>query len=70
MRRAWAFGSVAVGAVLVGYAAASFLFELGGEDVSDALGGPALILGVFLAESLLSLRRLQALEEVRDRGKS
>lgn len=71
MRRVWAFGSVAVGAVLVGYAAASFLFELGGEDVSEALGGLTLILGVFLlAEGLLSLRRLHALDEARSREKS
>ena len=65
MRRAWAFGSVAVGAALVAYATASFLLELGGEDVSDALGGLALILGAFLlAEGLLSLWRLRALDEL------
>ncbi|MGQ0797660.1 MAG: hypothetical protein ACT4OI_07350 [Methanobacteriota archaeon] len=62
MRRTWALGSAAVGSALVGYAAASFLLDLGGEDVSEALGGLALILGVFLlAEGLLSLRRLSAL---------
>jgi len=71
MRRAWAFGSVGVGAALVAYATASFLLELGGEDVSEALGGLALILGVFLlAEGLLTLRRLRVLEEVREREKS
>lgn len=71
MRRPWALGSVAVGAALVAYATASFLLELGGEDVSEALGGLALILGVFLlAEGLLTLRRLRALEEVREREKS
>ncbi|HKZ89235.1 MAG TPA: hypothetical protein VJ300_03145 [Thermoplasmata archaeon] len=58
MRRPWAIGSVAAGSVLVAYAVASFLLNLGGEDVAETLGGTALILGGFLlVEGALALRR-------------
>lgn len=58
MRRPWAIGSVAAGSALVAYAGASFLLNLGGEDVAETLGGTALILGGFLlVEGTLALRR-------------
>jgi len=65
MRRAWAVASVLGGTSLAVYAAAAFAFDLGGPEVSEALGGLSLILGVFfLAEGILTLWRLAILRKL------
>lgn len=69
MARRPAVASLLIGAGLLAFAAAALVLDLGGHDASEAIGAPALFVGLFLAaEGGLVLWRDARLARFQQRG--
>lgn len=69
MPRRSAVASLLAGAGLLAFAAAALILDLGGRDASEAIGAPALFVGLFLtAEGGLVLWRQARLARLQQRG--